>query len=130
MQDKKIKVLYVEDEPNLAELLRAGLGLFGMVVSPIYCSAEDLLGKVQSPEFASADILFLDIRLPGLTGLELAKRLRGRGDKRPIVVVSAYNRPGDDVLTDIKAAFQPKPFDFDEIVRTIQKLVRRPGVDD
>ena len=124
MKDGKVIVLYVEDEPSLAELLRAGLALFGMVVSPIYCSSEELLGKITSPEFAAADILMLDIRLPGLTGLELAKKLRIQGDKRPIVIVSAYNRPDSAVLDEIGAAFQPKPFDFDEIVHTIQTLVK------
>ena len=125
MQDGKIVVLYVEDEPSLTELLRTGLGLFGMVVSPIYCSAEELIGKIDSSEYAAADILFLDIRLPGLTGLELAKRLRGRGEARPIVIVSAYNRPDSAVLDEIGATFQPKPFDFDEIVHTVQALLKR-----
>jgi two-component system nitrogen regulation response regulator GlnG len=68
--------------------------------------------------------LFLDIRLPGVTGLELARRLRSRGEARPIVIVSAYNRPDSDVLEEIRATFQPKPFDFDEIVHTIQALVK------
>jgi DNA-binding response OmpR family regulator len=124
MKDGKVVVLYVEDEPNLAELLRTGLGLFGMIVNPIYCSAEHLLGRIASPEFASADILFLDIRLPGLTGLELAKELRQKGEARPIVIVSAYNRPDDSMLDELHASFQPKPFDFGEIVRTIQSLVK------
>jgi len=124
VKEGKIFVLYVEDEPNLAELLRTGLGLFGMVVNPIYCSAEELLHKIASPEFALADILFLDIRLPGLTGLELASKLRGRSEKRPIVIVSAYNRPDDSVLEELGATFRPKPFDFEDIVRTINSLVK------
>ena len=124
MIEEKVKVLYVEDEPSLAELLRTGLGLFGMIVSPIYCNGEELLSKIGSPEFVEADILFLDIRLPGLTGLDLARHLRKGGEARPIVVVSAYNRPDGDVLEEIRAAFQPKPFDFDEIVHTIQSLLR------
>jgi len=123
MKDGKVVVLYLEDEPNLAELLRAGLGMFGMVVSPIYCSAEELLGKINSAEFTAADIMILDIRLPGLTGLELAKKLRDQGEKRPIVIVSAFNRPDQSVLDEIGAIFQPKPFDFEAIVHTIQSLV-------
>jgi hypothetical protein len=43
MTEGKVRVLYVEDEPSLAELLRAGLAMFGMIVNPIYCSAEELL---------------------------------------------------------------------------------------
>ena len=124
MKNGKVVVLYLEDEPNLAELLRAGLGMFGMIVSPIYCSAEELLGKTSSVEFIAADIMVLDIRLPGLTGLELAKRLRDQGEKRPIVIVSAFNRPDQSVLDEIGAIFQPKPFDFQAIVHTIQVLVK------
>jgi DNA-binding response OmpR family regulator len=124
MKNGKVVVLYVEDEPNLAELLRAGLGMFGMIVSPIYCSAEELLGKISSTEFTAADIMVLDIRLPGLTGLELAKRLRDQSEKRPIVIVSAFNRPDQSVLDEIGATFQPKPFDFQAIVHTIQTLVK------
>jgi len=124
MKNGKVVVLYLEDEPNLAELLRAGLGMFGMIVSPIYCSAEELLGKTSSVEFIAADIMVLDIRLPGLTGLELAKRLRDQGEKRPIVIVSAFNRPDQSVLDEIGAIFQPKPFDFQAIVHTIQTLVK------
>ncbi len=122
----KIKVLYVEDEPSIAELLRAGLGLFGIMVSPIYCSAEDLLGKINTNDYASADIMFLDIRLPGLTGLDLARKLREGGDRRPIIVVSAYNPPSSEVLHEIDAAFQPKPFDFDAIVHTIYDKLKWP----
>ena len=124
MKNGKVVVLYVEDEPNLAELLRAGLGMVGMIVSPIYCTAEELLGKISSTEFTAADIMVLDIRLPGLTGLELAKRLRGQGENRPIVIVSAFNRPDQSVLDEIGAIFQPKPFDFQAIVHTIQALVK------
>jgi CheY-like chemotaxis protein len=124
MQEGKIVVLYVEDEPSLTELLRTGLGLFGMIVSPVYCSAEELLGKLNSRDYAAADILFLDIRLPGLTGLELSKKLRDQGEIRPIVIVSAYNRPEDSVLEEIRATFQPKPFDFPEIVQMVQSLVK------
>jgi len=124
MKNGKVVVLYLEDEPNLAELLRAGLGMFGMIVNPIYCSAEELLGKTSSVEFIAADIMVLDIRLPGLTGLELAKRLRDQGEKRPIVIVSAFNRPDQSVLDEIGAIFQPKPFDFQAIVHTIQALVK------
>jgi len=108
MRDGKIAILYVEDEPNIAELLRTGLGLFGMIVSPIYCSAEELLGKISSPEFAKADILFLDIRLPGLTGLELARKLRAQGDSRPIVIVSAFNPPEESVLEEIGRDVPPQ----------------------
>lgn len=118
-----INVAYVEDEPSIARLLASGLGLFGMNVFPIFMSAEELLANYDDPQFAKADILLFDIRLPDMTGLELAGRLRARGEKRPVVLVSAWPRPPQAQLDAIDAAFLPKPFDFADIVQKIQSLV-------
>jgi len=119
----EIKVVYVEDEPSIARLLSSGLGLFGITVHPIFMSAEDLLAEVEGDAFNSADILMFDIRLPKMTGVDLAGELRKRGENRPFVLVSAWPPPTDEKLQEIRANFLPKPFDFPDVVQTIQKLV-------
>ncbi len=119
---KPIHVTYVEDEPNIAQLLVSGLGLFGIVVHPVYMSAEDLLARIDEPVFTEADIFFFDIRLPKMTGVELAQELRRRGETRPFVLVSAWPRPNEETLRQVNAAFLPKPFDFPDVVETIQTL--------
>lgn len=121
--EQEITVAYVEDEPSIAQLLSSGLGLFGIEVFPIYMSAEELLANVDNKEFASADILLFDIRLPKMTGLELAARLREQGEERPLVLVSAWPKPSEEELSAIDAAFLPKPFDFSDVVQTIRALV-------
>lgn len=121
--EQEITVAYVEDEPSIAQLLSSGLGLFGIEVFPIYMSAEELLANVDNKEFASADILLFDIRLPRMTGLELAARLREQGEERPLVLVSAWPKPPEEELDEIDAAFLPKPFDFSDVVQTIRALV-------
>ena len=118
-----IKVIYVEDEPSIARLLSSGLGLFGITVNPIFMSAEELLADVEGEDFNSADILMFDIRLPRMTGVDLASELRKRGDKRPFVLVSAWPSPSKETLQEIQAQFLPKPYDFPDVVQTIQKLV-------
>jgi two-component system response regulator MprA len=120
-----IKVLYVEDEPAIAELLRSGLDLFGIDVSPIYGNAEDALDKILSgkPPMNDCKLLVFDIRLPGMTGMELAERLRSAGEQRPILIVSAYQPPQRTQLEKLDAHFMPKPFDFAGIVSKIQELV-------
>jgi len=125
LSSKPVSVLYVEDEPSIAALLRDGLGLFGIKVYPIYPSAEPVLSKLSDPEVQSADICFFDIRLPGMTGLDLARKLREAGDKRPFVIVSAYHPPEPGLLESLEARFMPKPFDFAGIVALIQELVVR-----
>lgn len=121
--EEEITVAYVEDEPSIAQLLASGLGLFGIEVFPVYMSAEELLANVDNSEYASADILLFDIRLPKMTGIELAARLREQGEDRPLVLVSAWPKPPEEELGAIDAAFLPKPFDFSDVVQTIQELV-------
>ncbi len=118
-----VVITYVEDEPNIAQLLVSGLGLFGITVYPVFMSAEALLDKIDEPEFQKADLFFFDIRLPRMTGLELAQELRRRGEKRPFVLVSAWPSPSEKELAEIQARFLPKPFDFPDVIRTIQQLL-------
>lgn len=124
---KIINIAYVEDEPNIAQLLVSGLGLFGIEVKPVYMSAEDLLAKMEEAPFKEADIFFFDIRLPRMTGVELARELRKRDETRPFVLVSAWPRPADEELEEINAQFLPKPFDFSDVVQMIQKLSTPPA---
>lgn len=119
---KPVQVLYVEDEPTIANLLREALGLFGVRVDPLCGSAEALLARLDDPLVQSAQILFFDIRLPGLTGIELARKLRASGEHRPIVFLSAYQAPPDEELATLQARFLPKPFDLDRLLGLVQQL--------
>jgi CheY-like chemotaxis protein len=123
-QQIQVTLVYVEDEPNIAQLLVSGLGLFGISVHPVFMSAEALLDNMELPAFENADLFFFDIRLPRMTGLELAKELRRRGEKRPFVLVSAWPAPSETELEAIDARFLPKPFDFPDVIQTIQQLMQ------
>lgn len=123
-QQTQVTLVYVEDEPNIAQLLVSGLGLFGISVHPVFMSAEALLDNMERTEFAEADLFFFDIRLPKMTGVALAKELRKRGEKRPFVLVSAWPAPTEAELSAIDAQFLPKPFDFPDVIQTIQQLMQ------
>lgn len=119
-----IRIVYVEDEPSIAQLLVSRLGLFGIHVDPIFMSAEELLENMDRPEYQNADMLFFDIRLPKMTGLDLAREIRSRGETRPLVMVSAWPAPTNQELEALQAVFLPKPFDFPDVIQTIQKLAK------
>ena len=125
MQQSIVKITYVEDEPSIAQLLVSGLGLFGIEVRPVYMSAEELLKNTHSPNFIEADLFFFDIRLPKMTGVDLARELRKQGEQRPFVLVSAWPSPSQEELTALQAEFLPKPFDFPDVIGTIQKLMEK-----
>lgn len=122
-----VKIAYVEDEPSIAQLLVSGLGLFGIEVRPVFMSAEELLKQTGSEALAEVDLFFFDIRLPKMTGLELAGKLREQGEKRPFVLVSAWPAPSSEQLSKIDAVFLPKPFDFPDVIQTIQRLADQDG---
>lgn len=122
----QIQILYVEDEPSIAQLLASGLRLFGMNVYPIFMSAEDVLHSLETAEFKAAHVLIFDIRLPQMTGIQLAKKLRAQGETRPLVLVSAWLPPAQEELQRLNAKFLPKPFDFSDLVQTIQSLTLPP----
>lgn len=123
LTDPTARIVYVEDEPSIAQLLVSGLSLFGIEVHPVYASAEELLETATDETFNHIDLFFFDIRLPKMTGVELAKELRKRGEKRPFVLVSAWPSPSSAELEAINAKFLPKPFDFPDVIKTVQSLL-------
>ena len=123
MSNEKIRIAYVEDEPSIAELLSSGLGLIGVNVNPVYMKAEMLLENLETPEIEEAQMFVFDIRLPGMTGVELARKLREIGEKRPFLLVSAWPPPTQEELDEMGARFLPKPFDFMEVIATVKDIL-------
>ena len=80
---KNIRIAYVEDEPSIANLLAQGLALFGIKVHPIFMAAEEFLNNTESQELKEVEMFIFDIRLPRMTGLDLAGNLRERGRTTP-----------------------------------------------
>jgi len=121
-----MNAIYVEDEPDIAKLVQNGLGTLGISVA-VYAHPEDLLQHIDEPQVSAAELLIIDIRMPGMTGLELAQRLRTLGDRRPILMVSAYNPPSRSQLRDLDATFHPKPFDFPVLLDICRRLIATSG---
>ena len=121
-----MNAIYVEDEPDIAKLVQNGLGTLGISVA-VYAHPEDLLQHIDEPQVSAAELLIIDIRMPGMTGLELAQRLRTLGDRRPILMVSAYNPPSRSQLRVLDATFHPKPFDFPVLLDICRRLIATSG---
>jgi DNA-binding response OmpR family regulator len=117
-----VNAIYVEDEPDIAKLVQNGLGTLGISVT-VYPHPEDLLARMDDPQVSAAELLIIDIRMPGMTGLELAQQLRSSGDQRPILMVSAYNPPSRSQLRELAASFHPKPFDFPALLDICRRLI-------
>ena len=118
-------ILVVEDEPPLAELIRYNLEAEGyrVTVAPDGEQAEVLIAE------DSFDLAVLDWKLPGISGLELCRRLRHRDSTRglPILMLTARGTEGDRIRGLMTGAddYVVKPFSVPEVVARVKALLRR-----
>ncbi len=124
MQPDKMKILIIEDDPELAMVLGAYLQKYGMDVK----SAEDpYLGLSMLTQYPF-DLVILDLTLPGMDGLEVVEKIRQKSDI-PIIISSARDDITDKVIGMERGAddYMPKPYDPRELVTRIKTILRRTG---
>ncbi len=120
-----MRLLVVEDEHRLAEVLRQGLTEQGYAVDLAY-DGETGLGLAELEPY---DLLILDVMLPGLDGLALCRRLRALGRHMPILLLTARDAVDDRVAGLDSGAddYLSKPFAFRELLARVRALLRREG---
>ena len=122
-----MRVLVVEDDPEMAAALAVGLGAEGFAVD---IAADGVDGLWMATEKAF-DLIVLDIMLPGLSGYEVCRRLRKAGSMLPILMLTAKDGEYDEAdALDLGADdYLSKPFYFVVLVAHIRALLRRAPAD-
>ena len=118
-----MRVLIVEDDPELAGLLRDSLR--GQRIDPTL--AETFADGLEHAAAAAFDVIVLDVRLPGGTGLDLCAQLRRRRVTTPILMLTALDAV-DDRVRGLEAGaddYLTKPFAIRELVARLKALARR-----
>lgn len=118
-----MRILIVEDDQLLAQGLKQGLRQLGYTVD-LAATAEQAELFFPSERF---DLILVDIGLPGLSGLDLIRRLRARGCDMPILVLSARSSMEDTILGLDAGAddYIAKPYRLPELAARIRALIRR-----
>ncbi|MBS3917148.1 MAG: two-component system response regulator OmpR [Sulfuritalea sp.] len=125
MTESKKKVLVVDDDQRLRELLNRYLGEQGFAVKAV--DGAPAMDKALARE--GWDLMVLDLMMPGEDGLSICRRLRGSKDAVPIIMLTAK---GDDVdrIVGLEMGaddYLPKPFNPRELVARIHAVLRRRG---
>lgn len=118
-----VQILIVEDEVEIAQAVKAELDYEGYEVS----LAHDGLTGLSTARKAEFDLILLDWMLPGLTGVEICRRLRQTANQVPIIFLTAQNEIGDRVSGLDAGAndYLTKPFSIDELLARVRSTLRR-----
>jgi two-component system OmpR family response regulator len=118
-----MRLLVVEDEHRLAAGLRKGLEAEGFAVDVVYTGTDGLWMARENP----FDAIVLDVMLPGMTGYQVCRTLRGEGNWTPILMLTAKDGVADEVegLDTGADDYLAKPFSYAVLVARLRALLRR-----
>jgi two-component system OmpR family response regulator len=120
-----MKVLVVDDEPNIRDLLSASLRFAGHQVATAANGNEAINKIIDTPP----DLVLLDVMLPDISGFGVTKKIRSLGIEVPILFLTARDETQDKItgLTIGGDDYVTKPFSLDEIMARINAIMRRSG---
>lgn len=119
-----MKLLVIEDDPTVGQFVKRGLEeqRWGVDLTTDGENGERLAAS------GAYDLVILDMRLPGKSGLDVLTALRSRGFERPVLVLTAQDAI-DSKVTALRAGaddYVTKPFAFEELLARVEALARRP----
>jgi two-component system copper resistance phosphate regulon response regulator CusR len=119
-----MKVLVIEDDPTVGQFVKRGLEEQRWGVD-LVTDGEEGERRAASEAY---DLVILDMRLPGKSGLQVLNSLRARGFERPVLVLTAQDAIDAKVQTLRAGAddYVTKPFAFEELLARVEALARRP----
>ncbi len=117
------RLLVVEDDPNIVELLAASLRFAGFEVA----TATDGHSALRTAREFGPDLMVLDVMMPGIDGFEVVRRLSAEGNRCPVVFLTARDGVEDKItgLTIGGDDYVTKPFSLDEVLARIRAVLRR-----
>ncbi|MEU5191452.1 response regulator transcription factor [Streptomyces klenkii] len=120
-----MRILIVEDEAGLADSLRHGLSAEGHLVDAVHDGHRGLEAALTGVY----DVIVLDVMLPGLSGYEICRRLRGLGQWTPVLMLTAKDGEYDEAegLDAGADDYLSKPFSFVVLLARLRALGRRRG---
>ena len=119
-----MRILVIEDDPTVGQYVKRGLEEHRCAVD-LTTDGEEGERRASSEAY---DLIVLDMRLPGKSGLDVLRSLRAKGFERPVLVLTAQDAVDAKVATLRAGAddYVTKPFAFEELLARVEALARRP----
>jgi two-component system OmpR family response regulator len=121
--DRIPRVLVVDDEPNIRDLVQVALKFHGCSVTAAANGADAL----RQAEAAKPDLIVLDVMLPDIDGFEVCRRLRADGNEVPVIFLTARDTSSDTVVGLAIGGddYVTKPFSVEALVARVRAVLRR-----
>ena len=121
--EDRTRVLVVDDELNITELVSLGLRYEGFDVA----SAQDGRGALRAVREFRPELMILDVTMPDIDGLEVVRRMRAENIWTPVMFLTARDATEDKIvgLTVGGDDYLAKPFSLDELIARVRAMVRR-----
>jgi two-component system OmpR family response regulator len=121
--DRIPRVLVVDDEPNIRDLVQVALKFHGCSVTAAANGSEAL----RQAEATKPDLIVLDVMLPDIDGFEVCRRLRSEGNEVPIIFLTARDTSSDTVVGLAIGGddYVTKPFSVEALVARVRAVLRR-----
>jgi CheY-like chemotaxis protein len=124
--EEKITVLHLEDDKRLSQILKVALRSAEPGIQIVQFEESNPLIDYFIEYGKNIDMFILDIRVPGdYDGIDVARFIRRYPNDAPIILTSAYQRPEREILQELKAEWQPKPWHILETTRTLIHVAKR-----
>lgn len=127
MSDRPPRILVVDDDADIREMLASTLGYVGYDI----CTAASAADALRSMDTTTFSVLVVDVMMPGLGGIDLVRLLRDRSEYIPVLFLSARTSV-DDRIEGLRAGgddYLTKPFSVAEVSARIDALIRRSELD-
>ena len=113
------RLLVIDDEPTILRIITLALRGEGTQI----LTATDGESALDILEIGAPDLIITDVRLPGIDGIELTRRVKSNPhlSSTPVLLISAYGEPYNHKAD----AFLPKPFDIDQLSAQVSELLAR-----
>ena len=128
MSSTQTEILIAEDDPEIRTALERILKYEGYTPH----LANDGAAALEAIQTVQPDLVILDVMMPFVDGLDVCRRMRSRGDRTPVLMLTAREETADRVAGLDAGAddYLAKPFELDELLARIRALLRRAGGDD
>ncbi len=117
------KILVVDDEPDMVDIVELTLTQAGFEVSKAY-GGKECLEKASKEDY---DLIILDIRMPGMDGWETLRKLKEKKitDRARVIILTVEKGPGVEIfgLQDVVSDYITKPFDREKLIKHVKKAL-------